>query len=160
VDQIDLLQEQVKMLAGEVALCTSSLKRLSEQAANNPDDSQIQEQIEKLKNEIDEKKSHIRVLEQRMAQSLETTEDPAIRTEMSQTFSKLSTQLSEKTFELEIMSADNRILQDQLQAKVSRGWDLLSNRCSTDQFDFTFCTQIGIRKCRTRRNSCSTEARN
>lgn len=44
----------------------------------------LQEQIEKLKNEIDEKKSHIRVLEQRMAQSLETTEDPAIRTEMSQ----------------------------------------------------------------------------
>uniref|UniRef100_A0A0E0KQV1 Kinesin motor domain-containing protein n=1 Tax=Oryza punctata TaxID=4537 RepID=A0A0E0KQV1_ORYPU len=125
VDQIDLLQEQVKMLAGEVALCTSSLKRLSEQAANNPDDSQIQEQIEKLKNEIDEKKSHIRVLEQRMAQSLETTEDPAIRTEMSQTFSKLSTQLSEKTFELEIMSADNRILQDQLQAKVSENAELI-----------------------------------
>uniref|UniRef100_A0A0E0P9E5 Kinesin motor domain-containing protein n=1 Tax=Oryza rufipogon TaxID=4529 RepID=A0A0E0P9E5_ORYRU len=125
VDQIDLLQEQVKMLAGEVALCTSSLKRLSEQAANNPDDSQIQEQIEKLKNEIDEKKSHIRVLKQRMAQSLETTEDPAIRTEMSQTFSKLSTQLSEKTFELEIMSADNRILQDQLQAKVSENAELV-----------------------------------
>lgn len=42
MDQIDLLQEQVKMLAGEVALCTSSLKRLSEQAANNPDDVHIQ----------------------------------------------------------------------------------------------------------------------
>jgi centromeric protein E len=42
VDQIDLLQEQVKMLAGEVALGTSSLKRLSEQAATNPDDLQIQ----------------------------------------------------------------------------------------------------------------------
>jgi centromeric protein E len=42
VDQIDLLQEQVKMLAGEVALCTSSLKRLSEQAATNPDDLQTQ----------------------------------------------------------------------------------------------------------------------
>lgn len=42
MDQIDLLQEQVKMLAGEVALCTSSLKRLSEQAANNPVDVQIQ----------------------------------------------------------------------------------------------------------------------
>ncbi|KAL5215542.1 hypothetical protein ABZP36_006943 [Zizania latifolia] len=82
VDQIDLLQEQVKMLAGEVALCTSSLKRLSEQAANNPDDSQIQ------------------------------------------TFSKLSTQLSGKTFELEIMSADNRILQDQLQGKVSENAEL------------------------------------
>lgn len=40
-DQMDLLCEQVKMLAGEVALCTSSLKRLSEQAARNPEDSQI-----------------------------------------------------------------------------------------------------------------------
>lgn len=42
MDQIDLLQEQVKMLGGEVALSTSSLKRLLEQAANSPDDSQIQ----------------------------------------------------------------------------------------------------------------------
>jgi centromeric protein E len=45
VDQIDLLQEQVKMLGGEVAFSTSSLKRLLEQAANNPDDSQIQVNI-------------------------------------------------------------------------------------------------------------------
>lgn len=41
-DQMDLLKEQVKMLGGEVALCTSSLKRLSEQAASNPNDSQLQ----------------------------------------------------------------------------------------------------------------------
>ena len=41
-DQMDLLREQVKMLAGEVALCTSSLKRLSEEAARNPDDLQNQ----------------------------------------------------------------------------------------------------------------------
>jgi len=41
-DQIDLLREQIKMLAGEVAFCSSSLKRLIEQAANNPDDLQIQ----------------------------------------------------------------------------------------------------------------------
>ncbi|CAM0904596.1 unnamed protein product [Alopecurus aequalis] len=124
VDQIDLLQEQVKMLGGEVALSTSSLKRLLEQAANNPDDSKIKDQIERLKNEISEKKSHIHALEQRIMQSLESTDDPAIRTEMSQTFSKLSTQLSEKTFELEIMSADNKILQDQLQAKVSENAEL------------------------------------
>lgn len=112
------------MLAGDVALCTSSLKRLTEQAANNPDDLQIQEQIVRLKDEIAEKKSHIHMLEQRMVQSLETTEGPAIKTELSQTFSKLSTQLSEKTFELEIMSADNRILQDQLQAKVTENAEL------------------------------------
>lgn len=41
-DQMDLLREQVKMLAGEVALCTSSLKRLSEEAARNPDELQHQ----------------------------------------------------------------------------------------------------------------------
>lgn len=40
-DQMDLFREQVKMLAGEVALSTSSLKRLSEQAAINPEDSHI-----------------------------------------------------------------------------------------------------------------------
>lgn len=124
VDQIDLLQEQVKMLAGEVAFSTSSLKRLLEQAANSPDDSQIQDQIERLKNEISEKKSHIHVLEQRIMQSLESTDDPAIRTEMTQTFSRLSTQLSEMTCELEIMSADNKILQDQLQTKVSENAEL------------------------------------
>lgn len=37
-----------------------------------------------MKDEITEKKSHIHMLEQRMVQSLETTEDPTIRTELSQ----------------------------------------------------------------------------
>lgn len=41
MDQMDLLQEQMKMLAGEVALSISSLKRLSEKAANSPEDSQL-----------------------------------------------------------------------------------------------------------------------
>lgn len=41
-DQMDLLREQVKMLAGEVALSSSSLKRLTEHAAANPDDAQLQ----------------------------------------------------------------------------------------------------------------------
>ena len=41
-DQMDLLREQAKMLAGEVGFCTSSLKRMSEQASINPDDVQFQ----------------------------------------------------------------------------------------------------------------------
>lgn len=41
-DQMDLLREQAKMLAGEVGFCTSSLKRMAEQAAVNPDDVQFQ----------------------------------------------------------------------------------------------------------------------
>jgi centromeric protein E len=48
VDQIDLLHEQVKMLAGDIALCTSSLKHLTEQASNNPDDKLIQVYLVKL----------------------------------------------------------------------------------------------------------------
>ena len=41
-DQIDLLREQIKMLTGDVALNTSSLKRMLKEAARNPDDSALQ----------------------------------------------------------------------------------------------------------------------
>ncbi|XP_062101700.1 kinesin-like protein KIN-7C, mitochondrial isoform X2 [Humulus lupulus] len=122
-DQMDLLREQVKMLAGEVALSTSSLKRLSDQAAINPEDSQIREKMQKLKDEISEKKLQIRILEQRMIGSFEMI--PHTNSiELSQTLSKLTTQLNEKTFELEIKSADNRILQEQLQLKISENAEM------------------------------------
>ncbi|XP_050365006.1 kinesin-like protein KIN-7C, mitochondrial [Argentina anserina] len=123
-DQMDLLREQVKMLAGEVALCTSSLKRLSEQTATNPEDSKLREQMQKLKDEISEKKFQIRVLEQRMIGSLEMTAHRSNNSEMSQALSKLTTQLNEKTFELEIKTADNRILQEQLQMKSSENAEM------------------------------------
>ncbi|KAK1361395.1 kinesin-like protein KIN-7C, mitochondrial [Heracleum sosnowskyi] len=116
-DQMDLLREQVKMLAGEVALCTSSLKRLSEEAARNPDDLQNQEDMRRLKDEIREKKLQIRTLEQRMIGSVEIAPRTSTITEMSQALSKLASQLNEKTFDLEIKAADNRILQEQLQLK-------------------------------------------
>ena len=38
---MDLFHEQIEMLAGEVAFSTSSLKRLSEQAAKSPGDSYL-----------------------------------------------------------------------------------------------------------------------
>ena len=41
-DQIDLLVEQVKMLAGEIAFSTSTLKRLVEQSVNGPESSKAQ----------------------------------------------------------------------------------------------------------------------
>ena len=41
-DQMDLLVEQVKMLAGEIAFSTSNLKRLVEQSTNDPDSSKTQ----------------------------------------------------------------------------------------------------------------------
>ncbi|XP_022768155.1 kinesin-like protein KIN-7E, chloroplastic isoform X5 [Durio zibethinus] len=123
-DQMDLLQEQMKMLAGEVALSISSLKRLSEKAARSPEDSQLREQMRKLKDEINEKRHQIRVLEQRMIGSVEKTPDISNNAEMSQALSKLTTQLNEKTFELEIKSADNRILQEQLQLKISENVEM------------------------------------
>ncbi|XP_022141615.1 kinesin-like protein KIN-7C, mitochondrial [Momordica charantia] len=123
-DQMDLLCEQVKMLAGEVALCTSSLKRLSEQAARNPEDSQIKAHVQKLKDEISEKKRQIHVLEQRMVGSVELSPQMSSGIELSQALSKLTTQLNEKIFELEIKSADNRILQEQLQVKTAENAEL------------------------------------
>ncbi|PNX88204.1 kinesin-like protein, partial [Trifolium pratense] len=41
-DQMDLLVEQVKMLAGDIAFSTSTLKRLIEQSVNDPDGSKSQ----------------------------------------------------------------------------------------------------------------------
>ncbi|KAF8046714.1 hypothetical protein N665_3482s0002 [Sinapis alba] len=117
-DQMDLLHEQTKILVGEVALRTSSLKRLSEQAARNPEDFHIRDQIQKLEDEIGEKKDQIRALEQQMIETFgmsHTTDSLG----MSQVLSKLTTQLNEKIFEHEIKSADNRILQEQLEITKS-----------------------------------------
>ncbi|CAN7021791.1 hypothetical protein IGI04_022848 [Brassica rapa subsp. trilocularis] len=117
-DQMDLLHEQTKILVGEVALRTSSLKRLSEQAARNPEDFHIRDQMQKLEDEISEKKNQIRALEQQMIESFgmsHTTDSLG----MSQVLSKLTTQLNEKIFEHEIKSADNRILQEQLEITKS-----------------------------------------
>ncbi|KAM1224999.1 hypothetical protein ACFX2G_044771 [Malus domestica] len=147
-DQIELLHEQVKMLAGEVALCTSSLKRLSEQAPTNPEDSQLKEQMQKLKEEISEKKLQICVLEQRMIGSLERSPHMSNNIEMSQALSKLTTQLNEKTFELEIKSADNRILQEQLQIKISENAEmqetilLLRQQLSSQQITDSEATRL------------------
>lgn len=41
-DEIDLLVEQVKMLAGEIAFSMSTLKRLVDQSVNDPENSQTQ----------------------------------------------------------------------------------------------------------------------
>ncbi|MCI25700.1 kinesin-related protein 11-like, partial [Trifolium medium] len=41
-DQMDLLVEQVKMLAGDIAFSTSTLKRLTEQSVNDPESSRTQ----------------------------------------------------------------------------------------------------------------------
>ncbi|GFY89905.1 kinesin motor family protein [Actinidia rufa] len=104
-DQMDLLVEQVKMLAGEIAFSTSNLKRLVEQSANDPDSSKTQ--IQNLEREIQEKRRQMRVLEQRIMESGEASVASASLVEMQQ-----------------IKSADNRILQEQLQSKCAENKEL------------------------------------
>ncbi|MCO5569176.1 hypothetical protein L7F22_022886 [Adiantum nelumboides] len=133
-DQLDLLREQIKMLAGEVAFRSSSLKRLLEQAANNPDDSNLQVQVQKVKDEIQEKKSRIASLEKRIVGAGEAAFHNANASEMSQNVTKLMNQLNELIFELEIKSADNRVLQEQLQAKIVENNELQElTRCLREQ---------------------------
>ncbi|XWS62732.1 hypothetical protein CRYUN_Cryun06bG0036100 [Craigia yunnanensis] len=121
-DQMDLLVEQVKMLAGEIAFSTSTLKRLVDQSVNDPDSSKTQ--IQNLEREIQEKRRQMRVLEQRIIESGEASIANASFVDMQQTVMKLMTQCNEKSFELEIKSADNRILQEQLQNKCSENKEL------------------------------------
>ncbi|KAI3448002.1 hypothetical protein Pfo_004667 [Paulownia fortunei] len=121
-DQMDLLVEQVKMLAGEIAFSTSTLKRLVEQSVNDPESSKTQ--IQNLEHEIHEKRKQMRALEQRIVESGEASVANASMVEMQQTVMKLMAQCSEKGFELEIKSADNRVLQEQLQKKCAENKEL------------------------------------
>ncbi|PNY04024.1 kinesin motor catalytic domain protein [Trifolium pratense] len=121
-DQMDLLVEQVKMLAGDIAFSTSTLKRLTEQSVNDPESSRTQ--IENLEQEIQEKRKQMRGIEQRIIESGETSVANTSLVEMQQTVTRLMTQCNEKAFELEIKSADNRVLQEQLNSKCSENREL------------------------------------
>ncbi|KAI3753339.1 hypothetical protein L2E82_25390 [Cichorium intybus] len=122
IDQMDLLVEQVKMLAGEIAFSSSTMKRLIEQSANDPETSKPQ--IENLEREIEEKRRQMRVLEKQIIESNEASISNTSLADMQQTMMRLMTQCDEKGFELEIKSADNRILQEQLQTKCIENKEL------------------------------------
>ncbi|KAJ0233559.1 Kinesin-like protein KIN-7D [Hirschfeldia incana] len=121
-DEIDLLVEQVKMLAGEIAFSTSTLKRLVDQSVNDPENSQTQ--IQNLEHEIQEKQRQMRALEQLIIESGEASIANASLVEMQQKVMSLMSQCHEKSFELEIKSADNCILQEQLQKKCTENKEL------------------------------------
>ncbi|XP_019237039.1 PREDICTED: kinesin-like protein KIN-7D, mitochondrial isoform X3 [Nicotiana attenuata] len=132
-DQMDLLVEQVKMLAGEIAFSTSTLKRMMEQSANDPENSKTRTDIQSLECDIQEKREQIRILEQRIVEIGETSVTSASLVEMQQTLLKLMTQCSEQGFELEIKSADNRILQEELQNKCLENKELQETICNLEQ---------------------------
>ncbi|XP_044508793.1 kinesin-like protein KIN-7K, chloroplastic isoform X2 [Mangifera indica] len=118
IDQIDLLREQQKILSGEVALHSSALKRLSEEAAKNPQKEQLQVEIKKLRHEIKGKNEQISMLEKQIADSIMASHNTMDNSEVSQSIAELVAQLNEKSFELEVKAADNRIIQEQLNQKI------------------------------------------
>ncbi|KAK6289603.1 hypothetical protein POUND7_001144 [Theobroma cacao] len=118
IDQIDLLREQQKILSGEVALHSSALKRLSEEAARNPQNEQIQVEMKKLSDEIRGKSEQIALLEKQIADSIMVSHNKMDKSEISQSIAELVAQLNEKSFELEVKAADNRIIQEQLNQKI------------------------------------------
>ncbi|KAL6986966.1 Kinesin-like protein KIN-7D, chloroplastic [Sarracenia purpurea var. burkii] len=118
IDQIDLLREQQKILSGEVALHSSALKRLSEEAARNPKKEHIHVEMRKLNDEIRSKTEQIALLEKQISDSILSSHDKADNVEASQPVAELMEQLNEKSFELEVKIADNRIIQEQLNQKI------------------------------------------
>nr|XP_043627585.1 kinesin-like protein KIN-7D, mitochondrial [Erigeron canadensis] len=122
LDEMDLLVERVKMLAGEIAFSTSTMKRLVEQSANDPESSKSQ--IDQLEHDIEEKRRQMRDLEKQIVESNEASISNTSLADMQQTMMKLMTQCDEKGFELEIMSADNRILQEEWKNKCAENKEL------------------------------------
>lgn len=123
-DQAELLREQVKILSAEVAFCTSNLKRLMDQRSKDP---KHEAEIQRQREDLSEKKRQLRMLEERMLASsdLPINGGDTSTAEMAKTIAKLKAVLSEKTFDMEVVSADNRILQDSLRAKTKQNEQLL-----------------------------------
>ncbi|KAL2225850.1 UNVERIFIED_CONTAM: Kinesin-like protein KIN-7D, chloroplastic [Sesamum indicum] len=117
MDEIDLLREQHKILSGEVALHMSALKRLLEEAAQDPEKDHIQVEIRHLREEIQNKNNQIASLGKQIADSI-IPHGEKDKLEESQSVAELMAHLNEKSFELEVKAADNRIIQEQLNQKI------------------------------------------
>ncbi|KAL1557077.1 kinesin-like protein KIN-7C, mitochondrial isoform X2 [Salvia divinorum] len=154
-DQMDLFHEQIEMLAGEVAFSTSSLKRLSEHVAKGPGDSYLLENVQKLKDEIREKKHQIRVLEQRVIGSVETspygssnveTSQTMEATEMQETITLLSQQpdslMSNKDSSEDSSTTRDNSYGDSFDINNGRGYDLI-NSCDELSLDKNTPTSFG-----------------
>lgn len=118
IDHIDLLREQQKILSGELALHISVLKRLSEEATHSPNKDQVQMEIRTLKDDIRMKNEQITSLEKQIAESIISPCEKMEHQEETVSVAELLVQLNEKSFELEVRAADNRIIQDQLNQKT------------------------------------------
>ncbi|VFQ74121.1 unnamed protein product [Cuscuta campestris] len=118
LDQLELLRERQKILFDEVALHTSALKRLSDEASRNPEKEHIQAEVKKLKDDIGRKNGEIASLEKQISDSFMDSHEKVTRLEDSQSVAELMEQLNQKSLELEVKTADNRIIQEQLHQKI------------------------------------------
>ncbi|XP_039775980.1 kinesin-like protein KIN-7D, chloroplastic isoform X5 [Panicum virgatum] len=124
MDHVDLLREQLKILSGELALQTSVLKRLTEEAGRSPQSDNIQMEMKKISDEIKGKKRQIESLEREIARATLGSQGKADKLELSPSYPELLEQLNEKSFELEVKAADNRVIQEQLNEKISECMEL------------------------------------
>ncbi|XP_047960208.1 kinesin-like protein KIN-7K, chloroplastic [Salvia hispanica] len=117
MDEIDLLSEQQKILSGEVGLHMSALKRLSEEAAQNPKNEHLHAEIRNLKEEFHQKSNQIASLQQQIDSVIPYAGQDKLEESLS--VADVVTQLNEKALELEVKTADNRVIQDQLNHKIA-----------------------------------------
>ncbi|KAL5207767.1 hypothetical protein ABZP36_032202 [Zizania latifolia] len=119
IDHVDLVREQLKILSGEVALQTSVLKRLTEEAGRNPNSEKIQMEMKKVSDEIKGKRHQIASLERQIPHSISNNQGIFDKLELSPSYAELLEQFNEKSFDLEVKAADNRVIQDQLNERTT-----------------------------------------
>ncbi|CAE5966941.1 unnamed protein product [Arabidopsis arenosa] len=117
-DELDLLREQKKILSEEAALQLSSLKRLSDEATKSPQNEEIKEEIKILNDDIKAKNDQIATLEKQILDFVMTSHEALDKSDIMQAVAELRDQLNEKSFELEVKAADNRIIQETLNQKT------------------------------------------
>ncbi|KAM7524615.1 hypothetical protein LguiA_014517 [Lonicera macranthoides] len=110
IDQIDLMREQQKILSGEVALHQSALKRSMNFV--------LKVEMKRLDEEIKRKNGQIDQLEKKIVSSFISSHDEMDKFETSRSAADVEAELNEKSLELEVKTADNRIIQEQLNQKI------------------------------------------
>ncbi|KAH0895476.1 hypothetical protein HID58_045044 [Brassica napus] len=118
IDQMDILREQQKILSEEMALQSKSFKQLSEEATKAPENEEIKAEIINLNDDIKAKNEQIAELGKQILDFVMTSHDALDKSDIVQAVSEMRAQLNEKSFELEVKAADNRIIQEQLNQKT------------------------------------------
>ncbi|VAI71857.1 unnamed protein product [Triticum turgidum subsp. durum] len=139
LDDVDLLREQLKISSGEAVLHANVVKHLTEEAGISGMNKQIE--MEKMANDEIKCKRQIISLENQNVHSVLDSQEKLDTSKLSSYYTKILKQLNEKAFQLElnplskraisafyqkngmstkvkVKTADNRILEDQLEKKA------------------------------------------